>query len=592
MAKAIRLASARILLLALVALCVGVPDLLAQPGGGGGQGRQRPQVPARGGGPPRAEELPKGTSILRGQVVTADTGAPVRRAQVRASSSTGGGRDGRMTLTDADGRFEIKELPAGRYTLTVSKGGYVTLQYGQRRPGESGTPLDLGDNERLDKLIVALPRGSVVAGRITDEFGEPVTNAMVTAFRYAYVAGARRLLPAPGQNARGMTDDRGEYRLFGLSPGEYVVAATLRTPGGENADPDAEVTGYAPTYYPGTGNAAEAQRVTVGLGQEQSNVSFGLLVTRLVRVSGTVMTSQGLPYDGPGAVILTPTGTGGPRGGGMMMQAGGSRLEAGGRFRIASVAPGRYTLQVRMMGPMGANAEFARQDLVVGTEDIDGLAIVTQPPARVAGQIVADGGTPPTITPRQVQIGWRSANPDTAVLPGIGGTTRPSDDWRFELTGLVDAGLFRATLPDGWALKSVTLNGQDVTDTPMEFAPGSASGGLEIVITQKVATVSGMVTDDRGRAVLDATVVVFPSDERLWTYQSRFIRAARPDQDGRYLLKGLPPRDDYLAIAVQGLEDGQAGDPDFLARMREAAARFRLTEGETRTLDVHLSQAR
>lgn len=74
--------------------------------------------------------------------MSADTGAPIRRAQVRIASPDA--RESRVAATDAQGRFEIKELPAGRYTVTASKGGFVSLQYGQRRPSESGTPIELG----------------------------------------------------------------------------------------------------------------------------------------------------------------------------------------------------------------------------------------------------------------------------------------------------------------------------------------------------------------------------------------------------------------------------------------------------------------
>ena len=133
----------------------------------------------------------------------------------------------RVATTDQQGRFEIKELPAGRYTMTASKGGFVSLQYGQRRPSESGTPIELGDGQTIDKIAIALPRGSVLGGRITDEFGEPVANASVSAWRYGYAGGARRMMPA-GQNSRDTTDDQGQFRLFGLPPGDYYVSATLR----------------------------------------------------------------------------------------------------------------------------------------------------------------------------------------------------------------------------------------------------------------------------------------------------------------------------------------------------------------------------
>ena len=86
-----------------------------------------------------------------------------------------------------------------------------------------------------------------------------------------------------------------------------------------------------------------------------------------------------------------------------------------------------------------------------------------------------------------------------------------------------------------------------------------------MVLTQSAAALSGSVRDDRGTAVLDATVVVFPDDDGLWRPQSRFIRTARPDTSGRFEITGMPPSAEYRVLAVQGLEDGQASDPEFLA---------------------------
>jgi hypothetical protein len=81
---------------------------------------------------------------------------------------------------------------------------------------------------------------------------------------------------------------------------------------------------------------------------------------------------------------------------------------------------------------------------------------------------------------------------------------------------------------------------------------------------------------------------VFPSDDRLWTSQSRFVRVARPDQGGRYQIRGLPAHDGYLVVAVQGLEDGQAGDPQFLASVRADATSLRLSDGETKVVDLRM----
>ena len=563
------------LCLALAATAFAQPPPI--PPGPAGRG----QRPARA-VPPRAD-APRGTSILRGQIVAADNGSPIRRAQVRVTAPDA--REARVATTDAQGRFEIRELPAGRYTLLASKGGFVSLQFGQRRPSESGTPIELGDAQTIDKIAIALPRGSVLGGRITDEFGEPVANASVTAWRYAYQAGARRMVPAPGANARDTTDDQGHFRLFGLPPGEYYVSATLRGGGPEVTDPMGELSGYAATYYPGTTNVAEAQRVTIALSQENTGVHFGLIATRLVRVSGQVIMSDGSPAQN-GNVMLAPVSSSGGRA--MIMQQGGTanRVDRNGTFRLPNVAPGRYQLQVR--APANRQMELARMDLVVGAEDVEGLTVITAAGASVTGNIVSDTGEAFDFRPQQFQVSARSASAEQPFGPG-GGGARVGDDWTFTLLNIADPIVIRTSAPQGWMLKSVSLNGQDITDTPMEFPPGQTFGGVQVVMTKKIASVSGAVTDSRGNPALDATVVVFPANDKLWTFQSRFIRAARPDQDGRYRISTLPSPEQYLVVAVQGLEDGQAGDPDFLASVRDAAAKFELGDGETKAVDVKLS---
>jgi Carboxypeptidase regulatory-like domain len=554
----------------------------ARQGVGGGLGQR--QLPPRDA---VAGEAPRGTSVIRGTVVAADNGSPIRRAQVRIA---GQGAQGRMATTDAQGRFELRDLPAGRYTLSALKGGFVSVQYGQRRPSESGTPLEIGEGQMLEKVVIALPRGSVISGRITDEFGEPVANAVVTSLRYGYAGGVRRLLPAAGQNSRDTTDDQGHFRLFGLSPGNYIVSASFRSSGGEATDPSGENTGYAPTYYPGTSSVADAQRVTLTLGQEQTSVIFSLIATRLVRVTGAVLNSQGTAMQ-TGAVMLTPAST---RLNAPTLNATlTGRIEGSGQFRVINVPPGRYVAQVRAQigrgGPAarGANAafaEFGRQEITVGAEDLNGVVILTGPGARVTGQIVTDTGVAPSLRAQQITVMARPVNLDPSS-PG-GGVGRVNDDFTFELNGMFDPRVFRVNAPQGWSLKSVWLNGQDITDIPLDLPPGQTVAGMQIVLTERSTDLSGRVTDARSRPVTDVTVVIFPAEPERWVYESRFVRAVRPDQDGRYQIRGLPPSDDYLAIAVQGLEEGQAGDPEFLATLREHAAKFSLGEGETRALDL------
>jgi hypothetical protein len=537
--------------------------------------------------PPRAQagrpqaDLPPGTSAIRGQVIAADTGSAIRRAQVRIQSFDA--RESRVIATDAQGRFELKDLPAGRYMMTASKAGFVTLQYGQRRPSESGTPIELADNQTIDKLMIALPRGGVIGGRIVDEFGEPVANASVMAMRYGYAAGTRRLMPAAGANTSDTTDDQGRYRLFGLPPGDYYVSATLRAGGREIMDSSGERSGYAPTYYPGTPNMAEAARVRLGVSQESTEVSFGLIATKLVTVSGHVLNSEGQPAAG-GVVTLTSPGTTGR--GAMFQMGGGGRIDQTGSFRLPSVAPGNYELQARTAGR--GDGQFARTPLSVGAADVEGLTIVTAPGARVLGSVITDTGEAVDFRPQQLQIVARAATPELQLGGGPGGS-RVNDDWTFELNNLTEARLIRVGAPQGWTLKSVSANGADITDTPVEFPSGQTVSGVVVVLSKKVSALSGLVADARNRPVLDATVIVFPDDERLWTFQSRFVKTARPDLEGRYRIASLPAADNYLIIAVQGLEEGQAGDPEYLASIKNAASKFALNEGENKSVDVKLS---
>jgi hypothetical protein len=410
--------------------------------------------------------------------------------------------------------------------------------------------------------------------------------------RYGFQAGARRLLPASSQNSRDTTDDQGQFRLFGLSPGDYIISAVLRNGPPESGDAAGETSGYAPTYFPGTPSIAEAQRVTIGISQEHAGIMFSLIATRLVRVSGAVVNSQGVPISA-GNVMLTPAGS--RLGTGAMAQAMGARVEQGGQFRITNVPPGRYVAQVRSMpggrgGPRGQmidpNNEFGRQEVTVGTEDLDGVVLVTAPGARVSGQIVGDAGAVLPIKPQQVSVGSRVLEIDPA-MPGGNVNSRVNDDWSFELTGVFEPRVFRVNLPQGWTLKAVLYSGQDITDTPLDVSPGQVVSGVQIVITDKMTEINGAVIDAAGAAVTDATIVVFAADETRWTYQSRFVRTARPDQEGRFQIRGLPALEKYLAIAVQGLEDGQAGDPEFLASVRDRAASFSLSsDSDVRTLNL------
>lgn len=543
---------------------------------------QRMQRPLRPG-----EAPPKGSAVIKGQVIVGGTGAAVRRAQVRAMSMEG--RGGGITSTDNNGYFEIKDLPAGRYSVTATKGGYAQTQFGARRPGDPGTPIELADGQTADKVNFILSRGGVIAGTIVDDGGEPVSGAQVAALRFQYIGGARRLTPAPADGSNDRTDDRGNFRLFGLPPGDYFVSATYRTnnfmgPAMTNTEPD----GFAPTYYPGTPNIGEASRLTVKPGQEVGGASFAMIVARMARVRGRVANSRGEPGGGMMA-MLSPADPSGAMMFGMSMS--NAQVAGDGTFEFANVAPGRYNLNIRPPGMQHEASEFAMMPITVGSEDLDNVMVVTSTGATARGVVITDDGSTPPFRPEQVSI--FPAMLDPAPMFMSPGTNRINADYSFEMTNLFDRRVFRGGVGQGqnlgWYLKAVLYDGTDVTDTGIEFTPGRVVDGIQIVFSRQTTDLSGLVTDDRGKPVLDATVVVFPANRDRWSYQSRYVRTARPDTNGRFNIKSLPPAEDYLIIAVQNLEQGQGSDPDFLTKARDDAKSFSLSEGETKAVDVRLS---
>ena len=158
--------------------------------------------------PPRPQGVSQppqtGTATIRGRIIAADTGRPLRRAQIALAAFESGGQ-GRTTTTTADGRYQFKDLPAGRYTLTVQRSGFLTLRYGQRRPLEPAKPLQVLDRQSVENVDFALPRMSVIAGRVTDETADPISGVQVLAMRWAYFEGRRRIVPAGGGRAQKLT---------------------------------------------------------------------------------------------------------------------------------------------------------------------------------------------------------------------------------------------------------------------------------------------------------------------------------------------------------------------------------------------------
>ena len=561
-------------------------------------------VPGMGG--PR--EFKTGTGRIRGRVLAGDAGAPIRRAQVRIS-----GQDiaPKAALTDAEGRFEFRDLPAGRFTLQATKSGFVSVQYGQTRPFESGKPIELLDKQSLDDADLHMPRGGVISGRVVDEFGDAIPDVAVTALRPTWVNGRRRLAPTQGRIAQ--TNDLGQFRIYGLPPGEYYVSAGLRggpldmmdlelmvggasTPAGPTASTPR--SGYAATYYPGTPNVSEAQRISLGPGQEVSSADFALTPVRLARVSGIVLNSEGRPLEGA-AISVVPAS----RDFIAPMGPGTTRSGKDGAFTLNSVPPGDYLLQARSLQVItrtqgdnvmmfratamaGSDHETGTMPIAVGGEDVSNVVLATTKGGSAVGQLVFDGPKPASIT--GIVVSNFAMDFDSS---SFGGVASVKEDGTFEIKGVSGTRIVRVgSLPPGWTLKSVKLNGTDITDTGVEFKPGETTSGLEIELSPKSTTINGGVTSADGSVLKDYTVVIFSDSPEHWRHpNTRWVSGTRPDQEGRFRIQHLPPGT-YLAVAVDYLPTGEWGDPEILDRLKVRGHRFTLGEGATETLSLKLTR--
>jgi hypothetical protein len=159
-----------------------------------------------------------GTARISGIVKNAADDAPLARARVMATSPAL--PEPRVAITGADGRYVLAELPPGAYTITATRTGFAPYSYGQGR-SMAGTPVAVANGQQFANVDFPLVAGGVIAGRILDEDGAAFAGAAVDALVHRFQGGSDALFSV----ATVQTDDRGEFRLYGLAPGAYYVSA-------------------------------------------------------------------------------------------------------------------------------------------------------------------------------------------------------------------------------------------------------------------------------------------------------------------------------------------------------------------------------
>ena len=511
----------------------------------------------------------KGTGAIKGKVVATDSGKPMRRVQISLSSPDFS--ESRTISTTAQGVFEFKDLPAGRYSVSATRPGYIRLQYGQRRPGEPGRPIQLSDGQRIADANFSLPRTGSIAGRITDEVGDPLSEVSIYPAQWKYFRGKRRMVPVAGGGPFNRTDDTGQFRITGLEPGEYFVLATTRTTWTVDDHPDERI-GFLPTYSGGTANPVEAQRVKVAMGQEAAAGDFAMVPGRVASIAGTATYSSGLPIAGE-SINVTQEFSGPGSSSSFGIQ--GAKVNADGSFLIKNIAPGEYRLSLRGPGDKEHPAEGVTITVTVTGEDLTGVMLVGGSGGSITGRVVSDTGEAiPFPSSSRMRVNARPVDPTSTYTSFDNDNGRVKDDWSFELNNVYGLNKLSVNpLPTGWAIRRIEYEGKDYADLPMELRGGQKLDGVTFVLSKTLPRIRGTLLDEHGQPA-EGTALLFPEDSARWGEDSRLVRdnASRRDGDVRAAERHprrLPRRGARLR-ARRGLD--RSGIPGEAARGRQARA--------------------
>ena len=586
------------------------------------------QQPTRDG----ATTKPVGTGVISGTVLVGPTGTePSRRTRVTLNTRDGN-ISGRTTTTDDMGRFQFREVPAGRFTLQAVRPGYLNSSYGAKRAGRPGTAIPIADGAQVTGLTLRLVKGSVITGTAMDGNGQPAAGVTVDVLKYTYSELTGELaLSNETAASRTTTDDRGVYRAWGLMPGNYVVMATPQLGGGRgtNSDfqqlttndvsraiaaararqaggaapapaPPAPRVNYAPVFFPGTPDVSQATMVTLKEGEERGGIDVPIRLFRTAKIEGTVRTADGSALPTVVPVQLVP---GGPQGD-LLGGRGGNRVkttrvDAQGKFVMGDVTPGRYAVMVNTgqtiggrgsaVQATGAPAQWAMAEVTMDGSDAT-VSLTLQPAMKATGRVVFEGAAemPKGVTGDRVFM----------VPPGSGGNLSSGPpggqiaaDGTFSFSNVLPGAYRFAVMgggrpSEGYRLQSITGNGRDGWDGWLQVGPGE---NLDIVVTytDRPTEIAGTLRDAAGNPVPEHVIIVFPADKSRWIPGTKRIGVARPGTDGQYSIYGLPPGD-YLLAALTDVESGEWNDRAFLEMLAPAAAKVSLAVGEKKRFDLQV----
>ncbi len=509
---------------------------------------------------------------IGGRITDRDTGQPLPRARVSAFTNLINRAKGPVafTTTDESGNYTLTGLPAGRYMVLAEPPSHVSSHlaqaYGFDEPHEqTGAIFNIGSgnwvtaNNRRD-VDIALTRALVIEGRVISDEGDPIAGTSVTLQRVDAPS-----LEVPVRT----TDDRGIFRHFGLSPGRYRLC--VRPPG--TTDP-ASPRSMRRTCYPAVGQWLE-------LGSDSiAGFDIRLLRGKAATISGIASTASRAPLDGGEILFLDEAD---PRRTTLQVERA-----PGGRFIIRAVEPGVYRLIASLPadgGPEGAARERISMPVTVDG-DIENLAVRTRLPATITGAVQFDGMPPTALGSLRLVAQEGAPLLATGTVRMTSQAAPVRDDLSFQLGGMLEpARLMLVGLPSGWVVKAVIYRGRDITDLPVQFESPSDPHPVTIVVTNRVARLTGRVVGPIDR---ELAVIVFSTDRERWLARGGHMARAVVKADGTFQVAAIPPGDYLVTVTSAAVMFSVTS----LERLAARAQRIALAESDRRDITLYATDTR
>jgi beta-lactamase regulating signal transducer with metallopeptidase domain len=540
-----------------------------------------------------------GTARIEGRVVKED-GDAVAGAAVELRNVLTGTKPVAV-VADERGNFAFKDLAPGEYRLAATATGHVRSEYGQERLNGPGLAIGLRSGQEMKNVSLPLVATAAISGQIRGPNGLPAANVQVHALQYGYEDGRRVL-----KTVRVMkTDDRGNYRLFWLPPGEYRLMAvplvgdlenTILIVGGDGTTraftsviqpPTAKAitlpdeSSNIPVFFPGTVRAEDSSVLALKSGEDRTGVHMSLMRTPAFRVRGTLTNPP--PFiegnaAGPPTIASVRLESLSPS----ILERRSAPSTIGavdirtGVFEIRGVLPGAYNLvATASAGGRNRTPIFARVPVEVVNNDVADLRVTLAPGFDVSAKVAFEGKE--TQIPDMIRVSFNQnvAQPDPAQPRTYTARNLQPNHYRIRVETFPG-------LPFNGYLKRVMVGDRDVRDTGLTLQ-GPLASPIEILISLDGASFVGTVVTGQRQPAANASIVLVPNEplrDRVELYKN-----ARSGMDGTFRFVGITPGD-YRVFAWSDVEDGAWHDPEFMKTYENRGVTVRFAEGTTRNAEV------